>query len=86
MKDPHGGTLLLVNLQVTLVQSAKFASKHSQVTKSNTPLWLFLRFLNCTNDTKSRKASLITKGLILYQNAVTNFSIKILAAMVEVSP
>ena len=26
-------------------------------TKSNTPPWVFLRFLNCTNGTKSRKAS-----------------------------
>ena len=27
------------------------------VTKSNTPPWVFLRFWNCTNGTKSRNAS-----------------------------
>ena len=27
----------------------------SKFTKSNTPPWVFSRFLNCTNGTKSRK-------------------------------
>ena len=33
------------------------------LTKSSTPSWVFSRFLNCTNDTKSRTAS-----EILYKN------------------
>ena len=45
VKSTHGGVLLLVKLQA-------FA-----ISKSNTPLWMFSRFLNCTNGTKSRKAS-----------------------------
>ena len=41
VKNTHEGVLLLVQLQAT---------------KSNTPPWVFLRVLNCTNGTKSRKA------------------------------
>ena len=47
VKNIHGGVLLLVKLQ------AKFCN----FTKSNTPPWMFSRFLNCTNGTKSCNAS-----------------------------
>ena len=46
-ENTHGGALLLVKL-------------HAEVcnfTKSNTPPWVFFKFLNCKNGTKSRKAS-----------------------------
>ena len=33
------------------------------VTKSNTPPWVFSHFLNCTNGTKSCKASHLLHGL-----------------------
>ena len=47
MKNTHGGVLLLVKMQALACN----------FTKSNTPPWMFLRFLNCTIGTKSRKAS-----------------------------
>ena len=47
MKNTHGGALLLVKLQ----------AKARNFTESNTPRGRFSLFLNCTNDTKSRKAS-----------------------------
>ena len=46
-ESTHGGVLLLVKLQV---EACNF-------TKITTPPWMFSRFLNCTNGTKSRKAS-----------------------------
>ena len=42
VKNTHGGVLLLVKLQLT---------------KSNTPPWMFFTFFICANDTKSGKAS-----------------------------
>ena len=45
-KNTHGGVLLLVKLQ----------AKACNLTKSNTPPWVFSRFLNITNGTKSRNA------------------------------
>ena len=61
-KNIHGGVLLLVKLQA---EACTF-------TKSNTPPWVFSRFLNCTNGTKSRKASYIfmTFQYCLSTNAV----------------
>ena len=47
MKNTHGGELLLVNSQALACN----------ITKSNTPPWMFPRFLNCAYGTKSRKAS-----------------------------
>ena len=47
VKNTYEGELLLVNLQA---ETCNF-------TKSNTPPWVFLCLLNCTNGTKSRKAS-----------------------------
>ena len=44
VKNTHGGVLLSIKLACNF-------------TKSNTPPWVFSRFLNCTNSTKSRKAS-----------------------------
>ena len=45
VKNTHGGVLLLLKLKDLL-----------KITLFN---WCFARFLNCTNDTKSRKASYI---------------------------
>ena len=39
------------------VTFSKVASLACNITKSNTPPWVFLRFLNCTNGAKSRNAS-----------------------------
>ena len=47
VKKSHGGVLLLA----------------CNFTKSNTPPWVFSRFLNCTNSTKSRNASQIVVTL-----------------------
>ena len=47
MKNTHGGVFFLVKLQ----------AKTCNFTKSNTLLCVFLRFLNCTDGSKSRKAS-----------------------------
>ena len=49
VRNTHGGVLLLVKLQALACN----------FTKRNTPPWMFLRFLNCTNDTKSRNGSQI---------------------------
>ena len=46
VKNTHGSVLVLVKLQA---EACNF-------TKRNTP-WVFFTFLNCTNGTKSRKAS-----------------------------
>ena len=43
VKNTNGGVLLLLQMQA--------------FTKSNTPLWVFLRFLNCSDGNKSRNAS-----------------------------
>ena len=47
VKNTHGGMLLLVKLQ----------AEACNVTKSNTPPWVFFTFFYCTNDTKSRNES-----------------------------
>ena len=47
VKNTHGRVLILLKLQ----------AKDCNFTKINTPPWVFLRFLNCTNATKSRNAS-----------------------------
>ena len=47
MKNNHGGMILLVKLQALACN----------FTKSIPPPWFFSRFLNCTNGTKSCKAS-----------------------------
>ena len=44
--NTHGGVLLLVKKQ----------DEACNFTKSNAPSWVFSRFLNCTNSTKSRNA------------------------------
>ena len=49
VKNTHGEVLLLVKLQASACS----------FTKSNISPWVFSHFLNCTNDTKSRKASQI---------------------------
>ena len=49
VKNTHGEVLLLVRLQALACN----------FTKSATPPSVFFRFLNCTNDTKSRNASQI---------------------------
>ena len=56
MKNTHGGVLLLVKLQT---EACNF-------TKSNTSPFVFSRFLNCTNDTKSRNASQILVDTSVY--------------------
>ena len=58
MKNTHGGELLLVNSQALACN----------ITKSNTPPWMFPRFLNCAYGTKSRKAShkKLTRQIIQY--------------------
>ena len=52
VKNTRGGVLLLVKLQAI---SNKLNA--CNFTKSNTPPWVFSRFLNCTNGTKSCKTS-----------------------------
>ena len=49
VKNTHGGVLLYLKLQ----------AKAFIFTKTGTPPRMFLRFLNCTNDTELRKASQI---------------------------
>ena len=46
LKNAHGRLLLLVKLQALAYN----------VTKSNTPPWVFFTYLNCTNGIKSHKA------------------------------
>ena len=53
MKNAHGEVLLFVKL---------WASS-CNVTKTKTRPWVVFTFLNCTNGTKSRKASHIDKVL-----------------------
>ena len=50
VKNAHEEVLHLVKLQTKACNFTKF-------TRSNTPPWVFSRFLNCPNGTKSRKAS-----------------------------
>ena len=45
----------------------------SNFTKSNSPLRVFFKFLNCTNSIKSRKASQIIYAVYLYSPLVFNF-------------
>ena len=45
----------------------------SNFTKSNSPPWVFFKFLNCTNSIKSRKASQIVYAVHLYSPLVSNF-------------
>ena len=54
VKNAHEEVLHLVKLQTKACNFTKF-------TRSNTPPWVFSRFLNCANGTKSRKASHILK-------------------------
>ena len=49
VKQTHGGVLLLVKLQ----------AKTCNLTKIDTPPWVFLCFLDCTDETKSSKTSSI---------------------------
>ena len=58
VKNTNGGVLLLVKLQ----------AKVHNFTKSNTPPWVFSRFLNYTNGTKLGKASHI--HIIKLENAI----------------
>ena len=41
----------------------KVTTKSNNTSKSKTPPWVFSRFLNCENATKSRKASYINLGI-----------------------
>ena len=50
VKNAHEEVLHLVKLQTKACNFTKFI-------RSNTPPWVFSRFLNCANGTKSRKAS-----------------------------
>ena len=59
VKNTHGGVLLLAKLQA---EACNF-------TKNNTPPWVFITFLNCIDDTKSRKAQ------HLYSNQISKHSI-----------
>ena len=59
MKNTHGGVLLLVKLL-----------KACNFTKSNTPPWVFSRFLNCINGTKSRKTSLLIWGNVYFSDVL----------------
>ena len=53
MKNTHGEVLILINMQ----------TKVCKFTKSNISPWVFfIRFLDCKNDTKSRKVSHIPKN------------------------
>ena len=56
VKNTHGGVLILVKLH----------AKACNFTKINTSTWVFARFLNCTNSTKSRNAP---------HNSIANFLI-----------
>ena len=50
---------------VPFIQTEKHpwrSAEASNFTKSSTPPWVFSRFLNCINDTESRKASEIWTG------------------------
>ena len=53
LESTHGGALRLANCRL------------KPETKSNTTPWVFSRFLNCTNGTKSRKASHLSIQLLL---------------------
>ena len=59
VKNTHGRVLLVVKLQASACN----------FTKSNTSSWVILYFfLNCTNRTKSRKASTIFFQMFLYKS------------------
>ena len=66
VKNTHGGVLILVKLQA---EACNF-------TKGNIPPWVFSRFLNCTNGTKSRNAPQNKKNYLLKQCTVCRCSIK----------
>ena len=53
--DTHNWHVQFKKLWKTLMEECYFYQ--SGTTKSNTPPWFFSRFSNCTNITKSRKAS-----------------------------
>ena len=69
--QPHPQSLLLIAkrcagdevgekhpwMSVTISKAAGFSLQPANLLKSNTPPWVFSRFLNCTNGTKLRKAS-----------------------------
>ena len=67
VKSTHGGVLLLVKFQTF---------------KSNTPPWVFSRFLNCANGTKACNASHIRDNspfvtlLLLSSHDINNIKIK----------
>ena len=64
LKNTHGGVLLLVKLQTSACN----------FTKSNAPPWVFSRFLNCTNSTKSRIAShTIMNASVIINTLLGNF-------------
>ena len=64
VKNTHGGMLLLVKLQ----------AEAWNCTKSNTPPWVFSRFLKCTNSSKTNILLCRAKtGISLMQN---DFSVK----------
>ena len=49
---------------------AKLQGKACNFTKSNTPPWMFSRFLNCANGTKSRKAPQILFFVLISNNNI----------------
>ena len=61
VKNTHGGVLILVKLQAEVCN----------FTKINTPPWVFLAFLNCTNGTKSRKAYRSVRGYKIFLHPET---------------
>ena len=61
------------------LRSATLQAEACNFTKSNTFPWVFLRFLNCTNGTKSRNASLKNyKMWVLWINNKLHISVKFL--------
>ena len=69
VKNTHGGVLFLVKLQASVYN----------FTRSLSPPWVFSRYLNCANGTKSRKASQIffEKILLLFIKIWSNSVIQL---------
>ena len=69
MNSAHGRVLVFVKLNV---EACNF-------TKTKTPPWMFFTFLNCTNGTKSSKASQICEKCLIA--SVTFFKIPFMVAV-----
>ena len=55
------------------------------LSKSNTPPWVYSRFSNCTNDTKSHKISHILFNLTMYKRIILNMSfVKFVLVLIDI--